>query len=136
MKIEKFSELNEGFFQKIKNALTNEWEKLAYASVTSPYRRSTLGFTTDEGEMSGKLWIYVERKKKKIKAEADYGEITQEFDIDDVYVQAPELEKVIDWALSTDISKPLKDIIKEKFGLSFINLDDYNNRIDDLIDEL
>jgi hypothetical protein len=72
--------------------------------------------------MPGMLTIYVEREKKKVKAVADYGEAQHEFDIDEVYVNDPGLEEIVDWAYSTDLSKSLKEYKRKIRKLSYIFL--------------
>ena len=120
--IKKFNEINEGFFSNLAKKFINNWEKLAIYKVSSPYVRSTFGIATDRGVAKGHLIIYVEREKNKVKAVADYSIATQEYDIDTVYMEDPKLEKIVDWAFSTDPTIPLKDLIKEKYGTSVIGL--------------
>ena len=57
----------------------------------------------------------------KVKAIADFGIGTKGYSMDDVYAEEPKIEEFVDWALSTDKSIPLRDIVKEKYNSSFLN---------------
>jgi len=122
MKVKKFEnfDINENFLSKIAKSLINNWEKLAIYKISSPYARTTFGVTTDKGITKGNLTIYVEREKKKVKAVADYGITKQEFDIDTIYMEDRNLEGIVDWSFTTDLSKPLKEHLKEKYGQSVL----------------
>ena len=108
-------------FSKLKKYFINDWEKLGFFPVSTTYQRSTFGIPTQSGELDGKLWIYIERNKMKVKAIADFGIGTKGYSMDDVYAEEPKIEEFVDWALSTDKSIPLRDIVKEKYNSSFLN---------------
>lgn len=125
--VKNFNEINvdnlikEGFISK------NKWEKLISMKVSSPYQRTTFGIVTDSGNLDGYLEVFVDREKKKAKAIAKYGNIENEFSMNDVYNADQNLYDIVKWSYTTDINNTLEDILYTLMKRPFINDDNINN---------